>query len=787
MRVLDYVNKNVVVLDGAMGTLLQKSGLKSGELPERWNVSHPQKIVDIHKAYLDAGSNVICTNTFGANALKFDESELENIIFAAIENARIAIEGRKVSSPAWIALDVGPLGKMLKPLGDLDFEEAVEIFAKTIRIGVKIGVDLILIETMSDSYETKAALLAAKENSDLPIFVTNAYGEDGKLMTGATPLAMIALLEGMGADAIGVNCSFGPGSLSKVVDDYLKYSSLPVIVKPNAGLPEYKNGETVYSLSPIDFSKDILSMVESGVRIVGGCCGTTPEYIGELSRMTSDVIPKPIEKKYDKLVSSYTRAVVFGKRPIIIGERINPTGKPKFKEAIKKCDMDYILREAIAQDEAGADILDVNLGLPGIDEANMLSLSVQSIQSVSDLPLQIDSSDPLAIEKALRVYNGKAMVNSVNGKAESMAAIFPLVKKYGAVMVALTLDENGIPKSAEGRVKIAKKILSEAEKYGIEKKDVIFDPLAMAVSADKYSAVETLKAIRIITESMNADTILGVSNISFGLPSREIINAAFFGSALTNGLSSAIMNPFSEEMMKAYRAHMALFAKDDNFEEYISFAEGNKTLPYEKKTVDSLSEAIVRGMLTLSKELAAELLKTKAPMDIINDEIIPALNLVGEKFEKKQVYLPGLLMSAEAAGSAFDIIKTSVTGKADPQCKIVLATVKGDIHDIGKNILKLLLENYGYDVVDLGKDVDPLKIATEVFKCNAEFVGLSALMTTTLPSMKETVRMVKEFSPSCKIMVGGAVLSEEYAKEIGADFYGSDAMEAVKFVNKTKM
>ncbi len=785
MKITEFIKENIVLLDGGTGTLLQSAGLAPGELPERWSISHPEDIVRIHKNYFDSGSNIVCTNTFGANRLKFSSEELSEIIAAAVKNARIAAKESDGSQPKWVALDIGPTGRMLKPYGDLDFEEAVSTFAETVRLGVKCGVDLIFIETMADSYETKAALLAAKENSDLPVFVSNAYGEDGKLLTGATPASMIALLEGMGADAIGVNCSLGPKALLPVVKTYLKYASVPVIVKPNAGMPAVNDGVTEYNLSASDFALEIKEMISLGARIIGGCCGTTPEYIKSVRESVSDISPKIIVKKNAKLVSSYTHAVDFGEKPILIGERINPTGKPKFKEALKRGDIDYIIREGIAEEEAGADVLDVNVGLPGIDEGEMLCSVIRSLQAVCDLPLQIDSSDPVAMEKALRIYNGKAMINSVNGKAESMAAVFPLVKKYGGVVVALTLDENGIPKTAEGRFAIAKKIYDEAEKYGVEPKDLIFDPLAMAVSADKNAAMETLKAVRLIIEGLGCHTILGVSNVSFGLPNRDLINSTFFTMALEKGLTAAIVNPHSEELKKAYSAYLALSGGDTNFENYISLVTEQKD---EELSEDfDLKKAIIKGMKAPAIALTKELLNKKKPLDIINGEIIPALDEVGEGFEKKTVYLPSLLISAETAGAAFEVIK-SHSGKvaSSESLTVILATVKGDIHDIGKNIVKLLLENYGFRVIDLGKDVSPKLIASEAKRLGADLVGLSALMTTTLPAMEETVRLVREISPKTKIMVGGAVLTPEYAERIGADFYGSDAMEAVKFANTIK-
>ena len=784
MKILDYLKENFIYLDGGMGTLLQARGLESGEMPETWNIEYPEVIRDIHRSYFDAGCNVVLANTFGANRLKFDPNCLDRIIGAAIENAKIAAKESKGKQKKWVALDIGPTGKMLKPLGDLHFEEAVGIFAETVRLGVKHGADLIFIETMNDSYETKAALLAAKEYSDLPVFVSNAYGEDGKLMTGATPSAMVAMLEGMGADAIGVNCSLGPKALMPVIGEYLKYSSIPVIVKPNAGMPVVRDGETCYDLSPSEFASDVSDMMRLGARVVGGCCGTTPEYISELTKETKDFLPVEIEKKHLTLVSSYTHAVEFGERSVLIGERINPTGKPKFKEALRQGDFDYILREAIAEEEAGADILDVNVGLPGIDEKEMLYQSVCRIQEVCDLPLQLDSADPVAMEWALRYYNGKAMINSVNGKSESMAAVFPLVKKYGGVVVCLTLDENGIPETSEGRFAIAKKIYDEAARYGIEPKDLIFDPLAMSVGADKNAARETLRAVKLIGEELRCHTSLGISNVSFGLPNRDQINATFFTMALENGLSAAIINPHSAELMKAYRAYNALSGFDDNFEEYISLVSEEKIVT---QPVDSLKRAIVKGLKDQAADMTGRLLEEKAPLDVVNEDIIPALDEVGDGYEKKILYLPNLLMAAEAASAAFGIIKEKMPAdKTQSKARIILATVKGDIHDIGKNILKLILENYGYEVIDLGKDVDPCRIVSAAVERSADFVGLSALMTTTLPSMETTVRLLRESLPTCRIMVGGAVLTEEYAKKIGADFYGKDAMEAVKYLENVK-
>ncbi len=784
MNIRDFIKNNIVYLDGGMGTLLQKSGLQPGELPEHWNISHPEVIREIHKNYYDSGSNVVNTNTFGANTLKFSIDELDEIICHAVKNAD---EARKASSgeqEKFIALDVGPTGKLLKPLGDLDFEDAVKIFAETIRLGVKYGVDLITIETMNDSYETKAAVLAAKENSDLPIIVTNAYGENGRLMTGANPAVMAAMLEGMGVDAIGANCSLGPKQLMDVMDELLKYCSVPVAFKPNAGLPKSDDKVTYYDVDADEFAQDIKLSVENGVRIVGGCCGTTPEYIKKVCELTRGMKPKEIEKKTYSVCTSYNKAVFFGEKPILIGERINPTGKKRFKQALLENDIGYILQEAVNQQAKGVHVLDVNVGLPGIDEAQMLTTSVCELQCVTDLPLQIDSSDPVAMESALRRYNGKAMINSVNGKEENMNAIFPLVKKYGGFVVALTLDEKGIPSTVEGRMKIARKILLTAALYGINKKDIIFDPLAMTVSADKMSAVTTLETVKKITEQLGCNTSLGVSNVSFGLPSRELVNAAFFTTAMENGLSAAIMNPYSARMMEAYYSFNVVKGLDDNCMDFINFASQQEVQPTVKHESSlTLKEAIEKGLKEKSSEITTAMLGENAPLDIVNSHVIPALDDVGKRFEEKKLFLPQLLMSAEAAKASFEVIKAAMAadGNSVKKGNIVIATVHGDIHDIGKNIVKLLLENYGYNVIDLGKNVPPETVLNAVIENHAPLVGLSALMTTTVPAMEETVKLVKEKAPWCKTVVGGAVLTQDYADKIGADKYAADAMESVRY------
>ena len=729
MKITEFIKDNLLYLDGGMGTLLQAKGLAAGELPERWNISRPEVITEIHRSYYDAGSHVVNTNTFGANIRKFSAEELDNIVRAAVENARRAMRESSGTQPKWVALDIGPTGRMLMPYGDLDFEDAVACFAETVKLGVKYGVDLIMIETMNDIYETKAALLAAKENSDLPVFVSNAYEESGKLMTGASPAAMIAMLEGMGADAVGMNCSFGPKTLAKVAEEYLRRASVPVLLKPNAGLPRTVDGKTVYDVPPEEFAADVSALIRRGVRIAGGCCGTTPAYITALHGASADIPPAAIEPKTITCVSSYSRVVDFGDEPILIGERINPTGKKAFREALLENDIDYILNEGEEQADRGVHILDVNVGMPGIDETEMLVSAVGELQTILNLPLQIDTTDPAAMEAALRRYNGKAMINSVSGKKESLDAILPLAKKYGGMLVALTLDENGIPADACGRVAIARRILAEAEKYGIAKKDIIFDPLALAVSADSKAAAETLRAVRMIREELGCHTILGISNISYGLPARDLLNSTFFAMALGCGLSAAIMNPYSDEMMKTYHTCRTLLGQDENCGGYIALAKKieKTSAPDAPSAASALQNAIVKGMKEQAAQCAETLLADREPMRIVQEEIIPALDTVGKGFEENALYLPQLLMSAEAAKSAFAVIRNRAGAGEAHRCAVVLATVKGDIHDIGKNIVKLLLENYGFAVTDLGHDVAPEVVAAEVVRLHGDMSAYGSL------------------------------------------------------------
>ncbi len=783
MHVLDYMKSHLLVLDGAMGSLLQSRGLRPGERAALWNLSHPEAIREIHRSYYDAGSTVVSTHTFGANSLHYTHEELSELIVAAVANARAAAEESQRPGEKFVALDIGPTGKLLKPYGDLDFEEAVAIFAEVVRLGAAAGVDLIFIETMNDSYETKAALLAAKENCDLPVFVSNAYGEDGKLMTGASPAAMVALLEGMGADAIGANCYLGPRQLRGVVEELLAVASVPVLLKPNAGLPRSVAGETVYDVSPQDFAAEVVALVDAGVSIAGGCCGTSPDYIAALSGAIADKLPRGVTDKGRTVISSYTHAVAFGRDPILIGERINPTGKKRLQAALREGDMGYLLQEGLRQQEAGSHVLDVNVGLPGIDEAALLCRAMEELQAIIDLPLQLDTADAAAMEGALRRYNGKPLINSVSGKRESMAAIFPLAKKYGGVVIALTLDEDGIPDTWQGRVAIAEKIIKTAAQYGIAKKDIIVDPLAMTVSADPKAALMTLGAVEALERGLGVRTSLGVSNVSFGLPERGAVNAAFFAAALERGLSAAIMNPHARAMREVWYAHRLLHGLDENCADYVAFmSAAPKEAVAASRQALTLQSAIVHGLGEAAAELTGELLQSQDGLSLVSGHIIPALDQVGRGFEEKTVYLPQLLMSAEAAGRAFEEIRKTMPAAAPSRARIVLATVHGDIHDIGKNIVKLLLENYGFAVTDLGRDVPPEKIAEAVRELKAPFLGLSALMTTTVPAMERTIRLVRETAPETKILVGGAVLSADYAAAIGADVYCHDAMSDVRYL-----
>lgn len=780
-NIIERIKRERLYFDGGTGTVLQKLGLMSGEAPEIMNQRAPDEVKALHMQYIACGADIIKTNTFGINSLKYNDVYKQLSLALGIAREAVALSGKDT----YIAFDVGPTGRMLKPYGDLGFEEAVAVFAENMKYAEELGADLILIETMSDIYEIKAAVLAAKENSSLPIFVSCAFGSDGKLLTGADPLAVIAMLEGMGVSAIGMNCSFGPRGMRGVLESFLMNSSLPVIVNPNAGLPKVINGETVYDLDAEEFAELVREIcLDGNAVLLGGCCGTTPKHIAKLRERTQDIPYSYPSQKETTVVSSYTHGVCIGDVPKIVGERINPTGKPKLKEALRNSDVSYILSIALEEEKCGAHILDVNVGVPGIDEKSTIQKIVSEIQAVCDLPLQIDTGSYEAMEAAMRIYSGKPLVNSVNGGAESMQKVFPLVKKYGGTVIALTMDENGIPETAEGRVAIAKRIAEKASEYGIAKKDIIFDPLVLTVASGSDNAVITLSAMKKL-KAFGYKCSLGISNVSFGLPGRDILNTSFYTTALHEGLDLAIINPSSESMMRAYFAALALDGVDTGCAKYIASVTCEATVTKEKnsvKTDTSLGFAIQKGLKKEAEDITAHLLCDKGGLEIIEDEIIPALSAVGDDFEAGRVYLPGLLMSAEAATSAFSVIRERLPMlTSDTSGKIVLATVKGDIHDIGKNIVKLIFESYGYKVIDLGRDVDKCTVIDALRQNPDALLGLSALMTTTLGAMEETVREVKTLMPDVKIIVGGAVLTEDYAAKISADFYAPNALSAVKY------
>lgn len=795
------LGRQLLFFDGGMGTLLQERGLMAGEVPETWNILHPEIVRQIHKEYLLAGSNIISANTFGVNAFKCKNLAytVEELVTAGIQLVREAIqevhskEDNSASErPMYAALDIGSIGKLLKPLGEISFDEAYKTFQEIVIAGDQAGADLILIETVSDSYEIKAAVLAAKENSSLPVIVTMIFDENGKLLTGGDVASVTAMLEGLGVDAIGFNCGLGPEQMKKLLPQLTACCSLPIVINPNAGLPVVVNGQTVFQVAPEEFAQSVKALVEMGASVVGGCCGTTPAHIKCVVELCKNMEIAPITDKKLTVVSSYNHAVYFTKKPLIIGERINPTGKSKFKQALRNHDMEYLYREGLTQEEKGAHILDVNVGLPEIDEPVLMEEAVTGIQAIIDLPLQIDTSDPEAMERGLRYYNGKPMLNSVNGKKESMESVFPIAKKYGAVLVCLCLDEGGIPETVEGRLQVAEKIVKTAAQYGIPKKNLVMDALVLTISTGKDNANVTLETMRRIRYEMGLHTVLGVSNISFGLPERSRINTTFFTMAMNNGLSAGIVNPSSEPMMSAYYSFNALIGEDDQCSAYIANASQAIDKPSvsltAKSDVFTLEDAIIKGLAESAKEETIKLLKQDIEaLSIINEKLIPALDVVGKGFEEKKMFLPQLLMSAEAAKASFEAIKTTLSrqGKdSESKGKIVIATVKGDIHDIGKNIVKTLLENYGFEMIDLGKDVDPELILKTVQEQQVKLVGLSALMTTTVVNMEATIKLLREHYVDCKVMVGGAVLTQEYADMIGADFYSKDAMGSVRYANE---
>lgn len=814
VRVSNMLNLNrllaerrLLMLDGGMGTQLQARGLQAGEVPEEWNLRRPGDVRAIHAAYYAAGADIVMSNTFGANPAKYHgTAPLAEVVAAGVRLARAAADAAG-GHPRYVALDVGPTGRLLKPAGDCAFDDAYASFAEQIRLGAAAGADLVVIETMSDVYELKAAVLAAKENCDLPVIATVALGEDGKLLTGAGPEVVAAVLEGLHVDALGFNCGLGPDLLLPFVKRLVAATNLPVVVKPNAGLPKVVDGETVFLVGPEAFARDVADLVKAGAVVVGGCCGTTPAHLAAVRRTVDALaaageLPASRPPVAKTVITSYARAVELPfDDSLVIGERINPTGKKKLKEAYRTGDVGYVLREAIGQVEAGAHILDVNAGVPGLDEPDVLDATVQAIQGVTDVPLQIDTSDAEALARALRHYNGKALVNSVNGKDEVMDAVFPLVAKYGGVVVALTLDEAGIPPTAAGRLAIAEKILARGARHGLRPCDFVIDVLCLAVSADRASVPVILESLRLVRERLGCRTVLGVSNVSFGLPARPFLNGTFYALALQAGLTTAIVNPLSKEMMTAYHAWRALTGRDAQCTDWIAAVETGRvgaTAPApsapetgasgaagtDAAAVSPLTAAITHGLKGDAATIAGGLLATgRTPVEVIDGEIVPALEIVGRGFERGKVFLPQLLMAAEAASAAFEVIRRELAKNGTPSVlrgPIVIATVKGDIHDIGKNIVRALLENYGFKVVDLGRDVPPEKIVETAVRLDCRLVGLSALMTTTVGFMEETIRQLKAAKPDCRTVVGGAVLTADYAAQIGATYYAKDAMATVR-------
>lgn len=785
VEIKDMLKKRRLFFDGAMGTQLQKRGLCAGDIPETYNFTHPEMIKEIHHHYLQAGADIVTTNTFGANELKLKDTgyTVEEVITKAVALAKAA---KKDGEDKYIALDIGPIGQLLAPIGTLKFDRAYEIFQRQVKAGVAAGCDLILIETISDIYEAKAAVLAAKENSDVPVFCTMTFEDTGRTFTGTDPLTMVMVLQGLGVDALGVNCSFGPKEIMPIVEKIMEYASIPVMVQPNAGLPKVKGGETVYDMKPEEFAEYIKKIAQKGVGIFGGCCGTNEQFIKLVVEALKSMPLVPISKKHITAVSSGNKTVILGDEVKVIGERINPTGKKKLKEALRNHHIDYILNEAISQQESGADILDVNVGLPEIDEKQTMIHAIQEIQSIVHLPLQIDSTRKDVIEAAARIYNGKPMINSVNGKEKVMQEILPIVKKYGACVIGLTLDDEGIPMKAEERVKIAEKIIDTAQKYGIPKEDIIIDCLVLTASAQQAEVVETIKAVKMVKERFNVKTSLGVSNVSFGLPNRNILNQTFLAMGLTQGLDAPIVNPGDQGIMDTIHAFKVLVNQDKEAKEYL---QGYTEIKGKKEIIGGshihqkdLKEIIIKGLKDEAAEAVTKLLEITDPLTIVDEQLIAALDVVGKKFEEGSIFLPQLIQSAETVKNAFHVIKEKMLKEGNNKItkgKIILATVKGDIHDIGKNIVKIILENYGFDVIDLGKDVPVETIVNTAKEQSIKLVGLSALMTTTVKSMEETITALRENGIDCKTFVGGAVLNQEYADMIKADYYAKDAQQAV--------
>lgn len=790
---LDFKNQ-IIMLDGGMGTMLQAAGVPMGKVPEALNVTHGEAVIDIHRQYIEAGADIIYANTFSANRYKLGYSDysVEELVTAGVVNAKkaAAASERDVA----VALDVGPIGELMEPNGSLKFEDAYDMFKEMMTVGAKAGADLIVIETSTDLLEMKAAVLAAKENTSLPVFSTMTFEKNGRTFTGVTVEAAALTLTGLGVDAVGINCSLGPDDIYPLAQKLVEWTPLPVIIKANAGLPNLNSGG--YDISAGQFAEQMDKFMDLGVQIIGGCCGTTPEYIREMKKMLSR---RAAEGKRADRPAFVRRAAVCSSTQVVeidgvrvIGERINPTGKKLFKEALLNHNIGYILTQGISQVEAGAHILDVNVGLPKIDEAGLMVEVIKELQGVVDVPLQIDSSHAGVIESGLRIYNGKPIVNSVNGETAVMEKIFPLVKKYGAAVVGLTLDEKGIPLLAEERYAVAERIVRKAESYGIPKEDIYIDCLTLTASAQQKEVVETLKAMQLVKERLGVKTVLGVSNISFGLPKREFVNVAFLTLAMAHGLDLPIINPNVSAMMAAIDSFNVLYNRDEGsrfyVDKYSKIVEAEKNAQSAVSSVKpsdtkSLEYAVLNGIREYAADATRELLEIRPAMEIVNEILIPALDKVGADFESGKLFLPQLIQSATTAQEAFDVLKEYMSGQKDAgtvsKGKVIIATVKGDIHDIGKNIVKVVMENYGYEMIDLGKDVPIEKVVEAVQQTGAKLVGLSALMTTTVVSMEETIRAIHEAGCDCKIWVGGAVLTEDYARQIGADFYAKDAKQSV--------
>ena len=786
MEIKEYIKDNILIFDGAMGTMLQKNGLQMGENPEIFGFNNPDILTNIHKAYLEAGSNVVTTNTFGANELKLDKLgyTVEEIVDNAISVAKKAIENVDKSKPRYIALDIGPIGEMLEPMGTLSFDRAYEIFKRQAVQGEKSGANLIIIETMMDLYEAKAAVLAVKENTNLPVFCTMTFDEDGRSFTGCTPESMVATIGGLGVDAIGVNCSLGPKQLLPIVEKITKMATIPVIVQANAGLPNIIDEQAYYDIDEKEFYSGVVEFINSGARIIGGCCGTNPNFIKYISDNIKDIELHKTEVDYKCVVCSPSKFIEIDK-PTVMGERLNPTGRKSLKEALKNENIDYIIKLALEQINAGAEILNVNVGLPDIDEKTVMPKVIREIQGIIDTPLQIDSSNIEALEQGLRYYNGRTIVNSVNGKEDSLEKILPIVKKYGSALVGLALDDEEIPETAEGRFEIAKKIVKRAQSYGIRKEDIFIDCLSLTVSAQQSEAMETIKAIKLVKEKLGVKTILGVSNISFGIPSRKHINNTYLNLALGAGLDLAIINPNEEGMVEAIDAFKVINNVDKGCIKYIdkygNVSKGSTKL--KGNTELTLEEVVERGLKEEARDKTIELLKENDANIILDEILIPSLDNVGKKYDSGEIFLPQLIQCAETVKASLNIIKEKLLQENTNNIskgKIIVATVKGDIHDIGKNIVKIMLENYGYEVIDLGKDVPIEKVVQKSKELDIKLVGLSALMTTTVKSMEDTIKALRYNNIDAKIFVGGAVLTEEYAKNIGADYYSKDAKSAIE-------